>query len=42
MYVWVDDVMVSATSAVDLGECLEFTYRGHRGCVVPNDAGGRQ
>jgi hypothetical protein len=45
MLVWVDDVMVSATSAVDLGECLgdsgerqtgEFTYRGHRGCVVPN------
>jgi hypothetical protein len=45
MYVWVDDVMVSVTSAVDLGECLgdggerqtgEFTYRGFRGCVVPN------
>lgn len=50
MYVWVDDVMVSATTAVDLGECLgdggerqtrEFTYRGHRGCVVPNGAGER-
>lgn len=50
IYVWVDDVLVSATSAVDLGECLgdngerqtgEFTYRGHRGCVVPNDAGER-
>jgi len=50
MLVWVDDVMVSATSAVDLGECLgdsgerqtgEFTYRGHRGCVVPNGAGER-
>ena len=44
MLVWVDDVMVSATSALDYGECLgdygerqtgEFTYRGHRGCVVP-------
>ena len=39
----VDDVSISATSAVDPGECLgdygepqtaEFTYRGHRGCVV--------
>jgi hypothetical protein len=47
VYVWVDDVMVSATTAVDLGECLgdggerqteEFTYRGLRGCVVPNGA----
>ena len=41
MHVWVDDVMVSATSAVAPGECLEFTYRGHRGCVVPNGAGER-
>ena len=50
MLVWVDDVMVSATSALDYGECLgdmgerqtgEFTYRGHRGCVVPNGAGQR-
>jgi hypothetical protein len=47
IYVWVDDAMVSATTAVDLGECLgeggerqteEFTYRGFRGCVVPNGA----
>ena len=45
IYVWLDDAMVSATTAVDLGECLgdggerqtgEFTYRGFRGCVVPN------
>ena len=45
MWLWVDDVFISATSAVDLGECLgdngerqtaEFTYRGQRGCVVPN------
>ena len=45
MYVWLDDAMVSSTTAVDLGECLgeggerqtdEFTYRGFRGCVVPN------
>jgi hypothetical protein len=40
MHVWVDDVMVSATSAVAPDECLEFTYRGHRGCVVPSDGGG--
>ena len=47
MLVWVDDVMVSATSAVAPAECLgdygerqarRFTYRGHRGCVVPNGA----
>ncbi len=45
IYVWVDDVMVSVTNAVDLGECVgdggepqtaEFTYRGYRGCVVQN------
>jgi hypothetical protein len=39
----VDDVSISATSAVDPGECrgdygeprtAEFIYRGHRGCVV--------
>lgn len=35
-----DDVMVSATSAIAPDECLEFTYRGHRGCAGPNDAGG--
>ena len=44
IYVWVDDVLVSVTTAVDLSECVgdggepqtaEFTYRGHRGCVVP-------
>ena len=44
IYVWVDDVLVSVTNAVDLSECVgdggepqtaEFTYRGHRGCVVP-------
>ena len=40
MHVWVDDVVVSATSAVAPDECLEFTYRGHRGCVDPNDGGG--
>ena len=41
MYVRVDDdVMVSATTAVAPDECLEFTYRGHRGCVVPSDGGG--
>jgi hypothetical protein len=43
MWVTVDDVSVSATSAVDRSGCLgpddepqtgEFTYRGHRGCVV--------
>ena len=42
MHVWVDDVMVSATSAVAPGECLEFTYRGHRGCVRPSDGGGTE
>jgi len=39
----VDGVSISATSAVDRGECrgdngepqtAEFTYRGHKGCVV--------
>ena len=43
MWLSVNDVSISATSAVDPGECLgdygepqtgEFTYRGHRGCVV--------
>jgi hypothetical protein len=42
MIVWVDDVMVSATSAVAPGECLEFSYRGHRGCVRPSDGGGTE
>ena len=43
MYVRVnDDVMVSATSAVAPGECLEFAYRGHRGCVRPSDGGGTE
>lgn len=37
-----DDVMVSATSAVAPDECLEFTYRGHRGCVRPSDGGGTE
>ena len=41
LYVRVDDdVLVSATSAIAPDECLELTYRGHRGCVDPNDAGG--
>ena len=42
MHVWLDDVMVSATSAVAPDECLEFTYRGHRGCVRPSDGGGTE
>jgi hypothetical protein len=43
MYLRVDDdVMVSATTAVAPDECLEFTYRGHRGCVRPSDGGGRE
>jgi hypothetical protein len=43
MYLRVDDdVMVSATTAVAPDECLEFTYRGHRGCVLPSDGGGRE
>lgn len=39
MRVSVDDVQVSASSALTTGECLDFTYRGHRGCVVPYDGG---
>ncbi len=43
MYVRVnDDVMVSATYAVAPDECLEFTYRGHRGCVVPMTPEGQR
>lgn len=40
MRVRVDDFQVSASSAVAPGECHEFTYRGHRGCVDPNGDGG--
>ena len=39
MRMWVNGVVVVATPAEPSDECREFTYRGHRGCVVPNGDG---